>query len=64
VLGGITGLVVQLPAELLLPKETADALGEAAFFAGASVPYAVDERSGAAFKQVPEGVRVELVPRP
>jgi len=64
VLGGITGLVVRLPAELILPKESAEELGEAAFAAGASVPYAVDERSGAAFKQVPDGVRVELVPRP
>jgi hypothetical protein len=63
-IGGVTGLVAYLPAELLLPNDTAEAIGDAAFAAGASVPFAIDERSGAAFEQVPNRISVELVPRP
>ncbi len=63
-LGGVTGLAAYLPAELVLPPDAADAIGDAAFAAGASVPFAIDERSGAAFEQVPNRISVELVPRP
>jgi len=63
-LGGLTGLAAYLPAELVLPPDAADAIGDAAFAAGANVPFAIDERSGAAFEQVPTRISVELVPRP
>jgi hypothetical protein len=63
-LGGMTGLVAYLPAEIILPPDAASDIGEAAFAAGASVPFAIDERSGAAFEQVPNRISVDLVPRP
>lgn len=33
-------------------------------YAGARAPFAIDERTGAAYKQTPEEVKVTLVPRP
>ncbi len=62
-LGGVTGFVAYLPAALL-PPDAAEAIVDAACAAGASVPFAIDERSGAAFEQVPNRISVELVPRP
>lgn len=64
VLGGTLGLLVELPTELLFGSEVAEPLGEGVFAAGVNAPFAVDERSGAAFKHVPERVEVRLTPRP
>jgi hypothetical protein len=63
VLGAFSGLAAYIPAELALPDPVADDIGKSAFNAGVDVPFAVDERNGAAFEQVPRRVSVELVPR-
>jgi hypothetical protein len=34
------------------------------YAAGSSVPYAVDEHTGAGYKQIPERVELVLVPNP
>ena len=63
ILGIFTGLASYIPADLALPDPVADDIGKSAFAAGVDVPFAIDERSGAAFEQVPCRVSVELVPR-
>jgi len=46
------------------PDEAVIAATAAGGYAGARAPFAIDEHTGAAYKQTPEEVKVTLVPRP
>src|SRR4051794_25182954 len=55
-LGGAAALIAALPTELVAGEDAGNAAGAAAFDAGASAPFAIDEHSGAAFEQVPREI--------
>jgi hypothetical protein len=66
VLGVLTGLVAAIPVALSDSgsENAVEAVGQAGYVAGSSVPYAVDERTGAGYRQIPERVELVLVPKP
>ena len=63
-IGAVGGLFAYLGSLTVLPEPVANDIGESAFQAGVAAPFAADERSGAAFEQVPDRVSVRLAPRP
>ena len=63
-LGVLSALAVALPVFLSdsASDGAVDTVGQLGYDAGSSVPYAVDEHTGAGYKQIPERVEVALVP--
>jgi hypothetical protein len=66
ILGALTELAAALPIALSDSGgsgKAAEAIGQAGYAAGSSAPYAVDERTGAGYIQMPERVELVLVAR-